>query len=122
MTNIIIAVDKETYIHTHCEKSPDEIRREIELGAFPFPVAMIDPTAVRLQNYLLIAEREARPMLSHKQKEVLELLSYGASETEIGRSMNLTHSGVRYHVEKLKELFHVSTREELITVYCNYYR
>ena len=38
---------------------------------------------------------------------MLELLSLGASETEIAAAMNLKYSGVRYHVEKLKEKFRI---------------
>ena len=122
MTNLIIAVDEETFIHSHCSRSPDEVRREIELCVYPFPVIMTDPAAVQLRDYLLVAERESPPMLNQRQKEVLELLSLGASETEIGRALGLKYSGVRYHVEKLKEKFRVTTREELITIYCRCFR
>lgn len=122
MTHIIIAVNDGSFIYQTCSKSPDEVRREIELGVYPFPVVLQDPAAVRLRNYLLVAERDAAPMLSKNQRNVLDLLAMGASETEIGRAMGLSYSGVRHHVENLKKKFAVTTREELIAVYIRMYR
>ena len=122
MTHLIIALDGETILIKNCDKSPDEIRREIDLGVFQSPVTIANPAAVQLRDYLLIAEREPNPLLSRTQMEVLELLSLGASETEIGRSMQLSHSGGRHHVESLKKKFSVTTREELISLYCRLYR
>ena len=117
MTHVIIALDGNTYIHKDFAKTADELCREIRLGCFESPVAMKDPTAVRLQNYLLVAERETSPLLSANQISILELLSQGASEGEMGRAMQLSRSGIRHHVETLKQKFNVGTREELIAVF-----
>lgn len=122
MTHIIIAINDGSFIYQTCAKSPDEISREIELGVYPFPVALNEPAAVRLRDYLLVTERDVPPLLSRNQRNVLELLSMGASETEIGRAMGLSYSGVRHHVESLKKKFGVTTREELIAVYTRIYR
>lgn len=122
MTHIIIAIDLETFIHRNSSKSPDEIRREVELGVFDSPVPLTHPEAVQLRNFVLITERESPPMLSKRQLEVMELLSYGASEAEIGKALFLSHSGVRHRIDQLKEKFGVYTREELIAVYCRLYR
>ena len=118
MTHIIIGNRSGGFIYQYCEKSPDEICRDIELGVFPFPVPMTDPTAVRQRDYLLVTERDVLPILSKNQREILELLAMGASETEIGKTMGLSFSGVRHHVERLKQKFNVTTREELIALYC----
>ena len=118
MTHIIIGNRDGGFIYQYCEKSPDEICRDIELGVFPFPVPMTDPTAVRQRDYLLVTERDVLPILSKNQREILELLAMGASETEIGKTMGLSFSGVRHHVERLKQKFNVTTREELIALYC----
>ena len=117
MTHLIIANSDGSFIYQTCEKSPEEVSREIEIGAYPFPIPMTDPTAVRLRDYLLVTERESPPLLSKNQVNILELLSLGASETEIGRAMGLSYSGVRHHVESLKKKFNVTTREELIAKY-----
>ena len=117
MTHIIIGNRDGGFIYQYCEKSPDEICRDIELGVFPFPVPMTDPTAVRQRDYLLVTERDVLPILSKNQREILELLAMGASETEIGKTMGLSFSGVRHHVERLKQKFNVTTREELIALY-----
>ncbi len=122
MTNIIYALDEETFVHKHSSKSPDEIRREIETGALEMPVPLNSPRCVQLKSYILIGEREAAPMISRTQLHVLELLSLGASLKEIGAALHLSFSGVRYHVETLKDKFNVTTREELIRVYCTLYR
>ena len=117
MTTIITAINDGTYISQTSSKSPDEICREIELGTYPLTVPMIDPVVARLRNFLLISEREKNPLLSKNQKNVLELLAMGASETEIARAMGLSYSGIRHHIESLKKKFEVSTREELIAAY-----
>ncbi len=122
MAHIIIALDGDTFIHRNSTKTTDEICREIELGAFDLPVQFTDPVTVRLRDYLLVAEREAAPLLSRNQINVMELLSLGASETEIARSLALSYSGVRHHVESLKKKFNVATREELIAIYSRLFR
>ena len=122
MTHVIIALDGDTYIHKDYSKSTDEIFREIDLGTFQCPAGLKNPTAVRLQNYMLIAEREQPPMLSTHQMHILELLSRGASETEMARTMQLSPSGIRHHMDTLKKKFRVTTREELISVYCRSFR
>ena len=118
MTHIIIALDGSTYIHKESDKSPEELCREVRMGSFQSPVALKDPTAVQLQNYLLIAERQQGPLLSTTQRNILELLSMGASEKDMESAMHLSQSGIRHHVDALKRKFNVKTRQELITAYC----
>ena len=117
MTHVFIVLDANTCIQRDYPKTADELLREIELGTFECPAGLKNPTAVRQQNYLLVAERENLPMLSANQQKILRLLAMGASETEIARAMQLSFSGVRHHVTALKTKFNVSTREELISIY-----
>lgn len=117
MTHVIIALDGNTYIHKDFAKTVDELCREIRLGCFQSPVPLKDPTAVRLQNYLLVTERDTAPLLSTNQLSILELLSQGASEKEIERAMQLSQGGIRHHLDSLKQKFNVRTKEELIAVY-----
>lgn len=118
MTHVIFLIDENSCLHKQYQKSPDELCREIELGCFESPIPLKHPHAVRMKNYLLVAEREAAPMLSKNQADVLELLSMGASETEISRAMQLSYAGIRHHIDTLKKKFGVTTREELIAIYC----
>lgn len=118
MTHIIIGDHNRGFIYQYSEKSPEEISRDIELGVYPFPIPLTDPTAVRQRDYLLVTERDALPLLSKNQRNILEMMAMGASETEIGRALGLSFSGVRHHVERLKKKFNVTTREELIALYC----
>ena len=122
MTHVIIVVDGNTFIHKDYAKTADEIYREIKLGTFDSPIPLKAPTAVKLQNYLLVAERETAPLLSANQLNILEMLSMGASETEISRAMQLSYSGIRHQIDSLKQKFNVTTREELISIYCRNYR
>lgn len=121
MTNMIIAIDGDTFIHRVCTKSPNEICREIELGVFESPFPLTEPIAIKLHNYVLIAEREKAPMISKNQLNIMEMLSLGASEKEIAAAMHLSFSTIRKHVDGLKKKFCVSTREELIAIYCRRY-
>ena len=118
MTHIIIGDHNRGFIYQYSEKSPEEISRDIELGVYPFPIPLTDPTAVRQRDYLLVTERDALPLLSKNQRNILEMMAMGASETEIGRALGLSFSGVRHHVKRLKKKFNVTTREELIALYC----
>ena len=122
MTHVIFVQDEDTCIHKYYPKSVDELYREIRMGTFQSPIALRDPAVVSLRNYLLIAEREAPVLISKNQLNILELLSMGASETEIGRTMQLSFSGVRKQIDSLKKKFDVTTREELIAIYCRRYR
>ena len=112
MTHVFIVLDANTCIQRDYPKTADELFREIELGTFECPAGLKNPTAVRLQNYLLVAERETSPMLSVNQQRILFLLSMGASEAEISQAMQLSFSGVRHHVTALKKKYNVSTRQE----------
>ena len=87
MTHIIIALDGSTYIHKDSQKSPDELCREVKLGSFEYPIPMKDPTAVRLQNYLLIAERDQNPLLNTNQLILLDLLCQGATDKQMQQAM-----------------------------------
>lgn len=122
MTHVIIALDGSTYIHKDSQKSPDELCREIKLGSFIFPVPMKDPTAVRLQNYLLVAERDQNPLLNTNQLGILEMLCQGATDKQMQQAMQLSQGGIRYHMESLMQKFNVGTKEELISVYSRRYR
>lgn len=122
MTHVIIALDEAAFIHKNYEKSIDELSREIEMGAFEFPVPMKNPTAVRLQNFLLVTEREENPMLNRNQQVMLELLCQGASEYEMEKALFLSKAGIRHQMDSLKKKFNVRTREELAAVYSRQYR
>lgn len=122
MTHVIIVLDADTCIQKDYTKTADELYREIELGTFHSPTPLKDPIAVRLQNYLLVAEREIPSMLSKRQRDILNMLSMGASESEMAYALLLSFSGIRHHINALKKKFEVSTREELIAIYCRSYK
>lgn len=117
MTHVIIKTGPNTYIHKTYPKTPTELYREILLGSFDSPVAMKNPTAVKLQDTMLIAEREESPLLKQTEHIIMELLVQGATETELEHSLHLSRSGIRHHLDKLKKKFQVTTRQELVSAY-----
>lgn len=120
MTHVIIAVDGNTCIHKEYPKSIEELCREIQLGSFESPVVMKNPTSVRLQNYLLVAEREENALLNPMQRNIMEMMANGITEVEMEARLFLTKSGIRYHIDALKQKFNVKTKEQLVAAYCRY--
>lgn len=54
------------------------------------------------------------PALTARQHDILELLTTGLSNKEIGRKLNLSHFTVRNHISQIMRLMGVSTRQEII--------
>lgn len=52
--------------------------------------------------------------LSHREKEVLELLSNGFLYKEIGERLNIATGTVRQHIHKIYEKLHVQNRTEAV--------
>ena len=121
MTQVLIVVDEDTIIQKSCQKSAEEINREIELGVFEMPCKLQNPVVTQACGCVLVCERENRPELSKLQYNILDLMASGASQMEIAQVMNRSVNGIRYHVEVLKKKFGVSTREELIAIFCRLY-
>jgi DNA-binding NarL/FixJ family response regulator len=57
---------------------------------------------------------EQSTLLTHKEKEVLELLSKGFLYKEIGEHLHISLNTVKQHIHKIYEKLHVSNRTEAI--------
>jgi DNA-binding NarL/FixJ family response regulator len=59
-----------------------------------------------------LAERRARPTLSAKELEILQLIVQGRSNKEIGSDLNITEFTVKGHLKNIFLKLHVSDRTE----------
>jgi DNA-binding NarL/FixJ family response regulator len=53
-------------------------------------------------------------VLSHRQKEVLQMLAEGRSMKEIAYDLKITHRTVRFHKSRIMEDLHLSTNSALV--------
>jgi two-component system, NarL family, response regulator len=63
-----------------------------------------------------IAERRARPSLSQRELEVLEMVSKGLTNKEIAHAIQLSHFTVRNHVRSIIDKLDVGDRTEAATL------
>ena len=63
-----------------------------------------------------LSERKARPSLSQRELEILEMVSKGLTNKEIGRVIQVSHLTVRNHVRHIIEKLDVADRTEASTV------
>lgn len=117
MTHVFILVDSETITMKQSNKKPEEVMHEIETGKFSLPQEMQFPRCMNLDDYVFVIGRKPMPEITNVQREILEMLAMGASIKQIADVMKYSYEGIRYHVEKLKEIFKVSTKNELAAIY-----
>jgi DNA-binding CsgD family transcriptional regulator len=65
----------------------------------------------------LVADTRVVSLLSPRELEVLEMTSRGLTNVEVGRRLNLTVHGVKFHLASIYRKLHVSNRTEAATVY-----
>ena len=53
-------------------------------------------------------------VLSHRQREVLQMLAEGRSMKEIAYDLQITHRTVRFHKSRIMEELHLTTTSELV--------
>jgi len=63
-----------------------------------------------------VAERKARPSLSQRELEVLEMVSKGLTNKEIAHVIQLSHFTVRNHVRRIIDKLDVGDRTEAATL------
>lgn len=63
-----------------------------------------------------LAERMSSPVLSKREREVLELISVGMSNLEIGTTLQITEGTVKSHINNILSKLNVSDRTQAVTV------
>src|SRR5450631_161914 len=108
----------------------EEICRAIEMGAMGYlrkdtscaEIAEAVYTVHSGRSYLpqwivdRISERKPRSTLSPRELEILEMVSKGLTNKEIGRAIHVSHFTVRNHVRHIIEKLEVGDRTEAATV------
>lgn len=92
-----------------------KLRETIEqVGGFsPKPDVTQAPVIVQ-QLHQLSVSRSERPTPSPRQTRVLELAAQGFTNGEIGASLFISESTVRFHIQNLKTLLNAKTKTDLI--------
>lgn len=65
-------------------------------------------------HMLQVHDPLAYPALTSRQQQVLDLLSRGLSNSEIGASLHVTQHTVEFHVRQLLSKFHARNRLEMV--------
>jgi two-component system nitrate/nitrite response regulator NarL len=55
--------------------------------------------------------------LTHRERQVVRLVSQGLSNKEIGRRLNITDGTIKVHLHKIFEKLQISNRTALAAVY-----
>lgn len=63
-----------------------------------------------------LAERIASPQLSEREQEVIQLLASGKTNQEIGMSLHITESTVKFHVNNLMSKLGASDRVQALLI------
>jgi DNA-binding NarL/FixJ family response regulator len=63
-----------------------------------------------------MAETNDLPVLSPRQKEVLEALSRGLTNDDIARQYNLSRAAIKFHLLELYRKLNVSNRTEAVSI------
>jgi DNA-binding NarL/FixJ family response regulator len=65
-------------------------------------------------HMLQVHDPLAYPALTSRQQQVLDLLSRGLSNSEIGSALHVTQHTVEFHVRQLLSKFHARNRLEVV--------
>ena len=88
---------------------PEELCRAVQAAAageslLDAPVQSVVTREIRLRH------RDARPLLSAREREILDLIAAGRTGPQIGQALHLSRSTVKTHTAHLFEKLHVSDR------------
>jgi DNA-binding NarL/FixJ family response regulator len=89
--------------------------REILEGGAPMSIAIARKVVAAFHEPA--APEQAHVALSAREREILDLLSEGLSNKEIGAKLNLSQFTVRNHLAKVFEKLHVRSRTEAVMAY-----
>ena len=103
-----VAAGAKAYLSKEAE--PDEIATAIEAAARGETILGPEVQTGLAEQIRLREESEARPRLSDREQEVLQLIAQGLSAPEIGERIHLSTATVKTHLQHLYEKLGVSER------------
>jgi DNA-binding NarL/FixJ family response regulator len=89
--------------------------REILEGGAPMSIAIARKVVAAFHEP--VTPEHAHMVLSAREREILDLLSEGLSNKEIGAKLNVSQFTVRNHLAKVFEKLHVRSRTEAVMAY-----
>ena len=121
MTNIYFLIDNDYMITRRLDCQPEEAIEKIKNGILPLPPEIKTPRFINHCNYVFVVGQKNFPELKGPQEEILKMLCSGASLKQIADVMGYSYETIQYHINKLKKIFTVGSREELVAIYlrCN---
>lgn len=115
MTRLLFLPDDATVIQLEVDLSPAELVSAVNSGLRPLPVLRSAPagglTAVQVGTTVIIAPSRqpgrprissAKPDLTRRQRQVMELSSRGFTTAEIAAMLNLSRRAVNYHLSQVR--------------------
>ena len=120
MTNIFILIDNDYMITRSLDCQPEEAIEAIKNGIIPLPPEIKTPLFINHYNYVFVVGQKNFPNLKGPQEEILKMLCNGASQKEIADVMGYSYETIQYHINKLKKIFNVGSRGELVATYLRY--
>jgi len=91
-----------------------EAIRELYQGGAPMSSQIARKVVAAFQNKPVVADDNNLDTLSHREKEILELLSRGLMYKEIAWELSISQETVRKHVYHVYEKLHVTNRVEAV--------
>lgn len=89
--------------------------QEIMEGGAPMSIAIARKVVAAFHEP--VTPEQAHVMLSAREREILDLLSEGLSNKEIGAKLNVSQFTVRNHLAKVFDKLHVRSRTEAVMAY-----
>ena len=89
--------------------------REILEGGAPMSIAIARKVVAAFHEP--VTPERVHVMLSSREREILDLLSEGLSNKEIGAKLNVSQFTVRNHLARVFEKLHVRSRTEAVMAY-----
>lgn len=103
-----VAAGAKAYLSKEAE--PEEIVRAIEAAARGETILSPEVQTGLAEQIRFREENEARPRLSEREHEVLQLIAQGLSAPDIGKRIHLSTATVKTHLQHLYEKLGVSER------------
>ncbi len=120
MTNIYFLIDDDYMITRRLDCQPEEAIEAIKNGIVPLPPEIKTPRFISHCNFVFVVGQKNFPQLKGNQEEILKMLCNGASLKQIADVMGYSYETIQYHINKLKKIFGVGSREELVAIYLRY--
>lgn len=120
MTEIIYILNPNHITFQTVPDHPDDIIRRISRQEYPLPADTAADDWIEVNDVLIIALTPTANHLNeltHRQREILNLILTGRSMSEVAFQLKIKPCTVEYHLGCARKTYQVTTRTELIAAY-----